>query len=254
MIVTPKGYDRNLAVESAELVNQAYDQYDAFLNNTHWSIQGNYDSFHLLEAKPGGIFPKVEPFGFVARNKTSNDVFVTFRGTRSLDDWISNLGFPHTAHPWGNVYKGFDEIYLQCSADVIAAVSGVSKPARVIATGHSLGGALSTLAAADVRINGIAVGLYNFASPRTGDQAFAAQFNSEVTPAIRVVNSEDIVTTIPLATTKLSGASLGLLLDELLRHAGSLDYQHVGDAATFTLNRGSIADNHNMRTTYLPNL
>ena len=255
MIVVPPLYGRGIAVEAANLVVQAYQQYDAFMNGTNWSLQGNYRCLRLLQAKPGGLLPSVEPFGFVALNQSSNDVFVTFRGTQSLDDWISNLGFPHSTHPWGQVYQGFDEIYLQCSTDVRGAVGSVTGRRNVIATGHSLGGALSTLAAADVKINGIAVGLYNFASPRVGDQTFATKFNSEVTPAIRVVNSEDIVTTVPLSTTNLSGGtSLGLVLDGLPKAERSLDYEHVGDAATFTVNKGSIADNHNMKATYLTNL
>ena len=139
----PPGFDRAIAVEAAALVTQAYDQYDKFTQGTSWSLQGNYDTLGVLSAKPEGPLSRVEPFGFVGRNRTSGNVFVTFRGTKSVEDWLSNLSFPQVAHPWGHAEKGFSDLYAQCAAATKAAVQQAPAGSGVFVTGHSLGGALA---------------------------------------------------------------------------------------------------------------
>lgn len=83
----------------------------------------------------------------------------------------------------------------------------MTQPLRLVTfvTGHSLGAALATLATADLVNSGAAsrAGMYSFAGPRTGDLAFAAEFNRRVAVGWRIVNTEDIVTTVPLATPEL---------------------------------------------------
>jgi triacylglycerol lipase len=245
----PPGFDISIAGEAAQLVTQAYDQFAAFQKGVSWSIQGDYANLQSLHARPEGIFAKVEPFGFVAQNKTSHNVFVTFRGTESPEDWLSNSTIGHTAHPWGPVEEGFFKLYAQCSADVIAAVRGAAGAPNVFVTGHSLGGALCTLATADLFIQNLSARLYNFASPRTGSPAFAAQFNQKVAVAWRTVNTEDIVTTIPLATPTLeSGKPAHGLFGILIGLAPKLDFEHVGSPVSFTTFNGSILRNHQMET------
>jgi len=103
----PPGFDKAIALEAAGLVNQAYQQFENFQRGTPWALQGNYDSLGNLHAKPEGLFARDEPFGFVAPNKTSGVVFVTFRGTQSPEDWLTDFTLPQVAHPWGQVEKGF---------------------------------------------------------------------------------------------------------------------------------------------------
>lgn len=75
-------------------------------------------------------------------------------------------------------------------------------PARTVwFTGHSLGAALATLAAARAeRING----LYTFGSPRVGDEAFAVALVNRLAGRglehYRFVNGSDLVTTVPVTT------------------------------------------------------
>src|SRR5256885_868415 len=130
-------------------------------------------------------------------NLTTQNVFVVFRGTQTPTDWLANLSFPQVPHAWGMVEKGFSGLYQQCSVSVITAVKRVTGSPKVFVTGHSLGGALATLATADLAINGITAAMYNIASPRVGNAAFAGKFNSngQVAASWRIVNTEDIVTT-----------------------------------------------------------
>jgi triacylglycerol lipase len=244
----PPGFDRAIAIEAAGLVNQAYDQYQQFAHGATWYLQGDYDQLGILSARPVG--PRVEPFGFVARNRTSGHVFVTFRGTESIADWASNLSFPQVDHPWGRAEKGFKDLYDQCSAPARAAVQQ-APGAAVFVTGHSLGGALATLAAADLVASRVSPGasLYNFASPRVGDPGFASRFNASVPNRWRIVNTEDIVTTVPMATPELVSSGFpNSPLEMFLMLAHHMDYEHVGYAVTFTTHNGSIIANHQMST------
>lgn len=246
----PPGFDKFIALEVAALVNQAYDQFEHFLQGTPWSLQGKYDTLGLLSAKPEGLLARKEPFGFVARNQASGNVFVTFRGTKSLEDWLSDFTFPQVAHPWGQAEGGFSHLYAQCSADVQASVQRAGAVPNVFVTGHSLGAGLATLATADLVNSGVAPGaaMYSFAGPRVGDLAFAAQFNRRVVLRWRIVNTEDIVTTVPLATPVLfpdehPHAAFGIML----MLARKLAYEHVGVPVSFTTHKGSIPANHAMQ-------
>lgn len=245
----PPGFNISIAREAAQLVTQAYDQFAAFQKGADWSLQGDYNNLQSLHAKPEGVFARVEPFGFVAQNKTSLNVFVTFRGTESPEDWLSNATINQTAHPWGPVEDGFSKLYAQCSSEVIAGVKRAPGALNLYVTGHSLGGALSTLATADLVIHGMITQLYNFASPRTGSPAFAAQFNQKVAVAWRTVNTEDIVTTVPISTPTLAvGKPAHGLFGVLIGLAPKLDFEHIGSSVNFTTFNGSILGNHQMET------
>lgn len=246
----PPTFDLAVAKEAAGLVIQAYAQFTQSKHGPPWTLQGDFDDLGHLSARPPGLLAHVEPFGFVARARATGTVYVVFRGTQSLEDWLSNVSFPQVDHPWGAVEKGFDELYVQCSGDVrtFAQKAGGN---RVVVTGHSLGGALSTLATADLVLAGAAASpaLYNFASPRVGDRRFAAEMNRRVQACWRVANTEDIVTTVPIATPILEGHAMKPTpLGILLNAAHRLDYEHVGNAVAFTVHNGSIVGNHDMKT------
>lgn len=250
-IIIPPGFDLPTALEAAELVTQAYEQFAMIKAGRAWTLQGDYTNLRSFSAKAGGLFTEFdrpEPFGFVAQNNTSKNVFVTFRGTETPDDWLSNISINQTDHPWGAVEEGFAKLYAQCSPDVVGAVKSAGAP-KVFVTGHSLGAAVATLAAADLTLNLVGVQLYNFASPRTGSPAFVETFNQKIATAWRTVNTEDLVTTVPLSTANLgSGKPPHGLLGAVLGVVRKLDFEHVGSAVCFTDFKGSIVANHQMPT------
>lgn len=83
---------------------------------------------------------------------------------------------------------GLDEVL---DAELIPLLDRYGVGRSVWLTGHSLGGALATLAAAAVPY---AAGVYTFGAPRVGNAAFA---NSLGVPLWRFVNDADLVTTVP---------------------------------------------------------
>jgi triacylglycerol lipase len=110
---------------------------------------------------------------------------------------------------------------------------------------------VAALAAAQLAIDGSAPQLYTFAGPRVGNPAFAAQFDAAVPVHWRVANTEDIVTTVPLSTARIDAADAVKapdlsILGVILKAVSGPEYQHVGDAVPFTVQRGSIVGNHDM--------
>ncbi len=104
--------------------------------------------------------------GFVALDHTNQLIVISFRGSASIGNWIANLDIEMV--PWSvcgsgcEAHSGFLASWNSVKPVVQDAVEGAvgTYPAySVIATGHSLGGALATLAAADLRNSGYDVAL-----------------------------------------------------------------------------------------------
>lgn len=158
------------------------------------------------------------------------------------------------------------------------SATNVDKNTNIYVTGHSLGGALATIAAMDIVAEhdiDTLVNLYTFASPRVGDNVFADKFNEFVSDnkiqAFRFANSEDIVTKIPFPVWFKAGidldkkSALELARNTFNQVTGGIfeaDYQHVGVPVYFThqarridddgskRSTATISDNHNMTVTY----
>lgn len=143
---------------------------------------------------------------FVIAN--SDVIIVAFRGTESRTDWMNNLDFaliPGSAD-WidesqGRVHRGFFNAFNSVWGQVKRAIERFQTQGQTLwFTGHSLGGALATLATAkSILIESKPVeGLYTFGSPRVGDRVFAQNFNSQFKDqSFRFVNNRDIITLVP---------------------------------------------------------
>lgn len=136
--------------------------------------------------------------GFIAR--APGVVLVAFRGTESVADWVGNLKLIKTDYEnFGQVHYGFLECYKSVRAAVKdAARQAAGSGAKLWITGHSLGGALATLAAADVYKTCKVAGVYTFGQPRLGNTAFQNYIaNNLGSRFYRFVNDDDIVPQLP---------------------------------------------------------
>lgn len=139
-------------------------------------------------------------------------IVVAFRGTEGkLEDWLTDAKIRLVDEVHRGFKEGVDEIWPHM-ADAInrfigsrlsvaeAAMSPENpKPPGVWYTGHSLGGALAALAAANMQRQGVPVdGLYTFGQPRTGSPAWAKELERHFNLfAFRHVNNNDLVTRVP---------------------------------------------------------
>ena len=140
-------------------------------------------------------------------------VHVVFRGTQVDDFWASAVNVATDAQfilaadgAGGRVHRGFLQALGKVWAGLGAHLGSLSlaAPSRPVwFAGHSLGGALATLAAerAARELGAHVGGLYTFGSPRVGDKLFRARLDAlglgEKT--FRVVNDADIVARVPPA-------------------------------------------------------
>lgn len=115
---------------------------------------------------------------------------VVFRGTNDLHGWVENLRAGWTGHPWGDVHAGF----LRCWDVLQRRVRLAVGDRRAVLTGHSLGGAMATLAAASLsRV----LEVVTFGCPRVGDRQFAKSYLVGGPPTTRYVHRFDPVPLVP---------------------------------------------------------
>ena len=124
----------------------------------------------------------------------NNIACVAFRGTEPTQwsDIKADLKIRKVKCPTGFVHRGFRDALNEVWDDVSKWLRE-QKREDVFFTGHSLGGALATLAAS--RWNTITTHLYTYGSPRVGGRKFVKSFLSS--NRYRFRNNNDIVTRVP---------------------------------------------------------
>jgi pimeloyl-ACP methyl ester carboxylesterase len=170
---------------------------------THLQRAALFAEFSALAYEPslcGSIHDfQVEPFryevgpkdtrlgmsGFVGH--TLADVVVVFCGSKTpsqskmdmLANWTINLAAAQVPGYGGHVHRGFAIAIAETWQEILNRVRlrRVHDAQRLWLTGHSLGGALATLAACRCADAGQTVAMvYTFGSPRVGDRVFAGSY------------------------------------------------------------------------------
>jgi predicted lipase len=204
-------------------------------------------------------------------------ISVVFRGSVNASDWVTNAQVNSTECKFpgfttvrgietvkresvGRVHEGFYKYLFEetqagsngstkskgeeIMGQLASLLNGDKKGYTVYVTGHSLGGALSTLMAARcAALDEIDTTIINvsFASPFVGDQKFRDSFykweRSNRIKHLRVSNFEDVVPLIPFSTLpgrdfhtyKHTGINVKLFNKSLLhRHTNHLSYPKKG--------------------------
>jgi hypothetical protein len=144
--------------------------------------------------------------GFVATDTTNKLIVLSFRGSRSIRNWVTNFIFPTTATticPTCLVSQGFWGSWLEAQNNVLDAIAKarIQYPDyKIVATGHSLGGALASLATGVLRSQGTTVDLYTYGAPKIGLDAIASYLtNTTYGATYRVTHKADPVPKLPPA-------------------------------------------------------
>ncbi|MBU1214383.1 MAG: lipase family protein [Gammaproteobacteria bacterium] len=119
---------------------------------------------------------------------------LVFRGTElHIKDLVTDLTVGYLRNNDGKIdtHTGFTQALDSVWVDIERALKRLQCP--LFFTGHSLGAALATLAAARIA----PTALYTFGSPRVGDEEFVASLDGMAESIHRVVYGEDIVATVP---------------------------------------------------------
>ncbi|TFK99505.1 alpha/beta-hydrolase [Pterulicium gracile] len=147
--------------------------------------------------------------GFVARDDGRKELVVAIRGSATLPDILLDSQIllvpfisPGAKLPKSaRVHAGFLLAWDSVSLEVIALVKHQLThypDYTIVAVGHSLGGAVATLAAMCLEQScKKRVKLFTYGAPRAGNEGFAAYVNARIgLDAFRVVNTNDGVPTI----------------------------------------------------------
>ncbi|KAF2465622.1 alpha/beta-hydrolase [Lindgomyces ingoldianus] len=147
---------------------------------------------------------KTDTTGFVATDTTNKLIVISFRGSRSVRNWLANLDFPTTGTSicdGCDAATGFWNSWREAEAGVMKVVATARQQYpdfKVVATGHSLGGAVASLAAGVLRSQGVNVDLYTYGSPRVGLSGLANFMTSTSHgSSFRVTHKNDPVPKLP---------------------------------------------------------
>ncbi|UHD16375.1 S8 family serine peptidase [Thiocapsa bogorovii] len=135
--------------------------------------------------------------GFVAWDAAS--VVVSYRGTTSVGDWLMDFDVAQTERPYGAVHGGFSDGFEAVRDSLEAALAQAAADGKQLwLTGHSLGGALATVTAAELADRFPRLGIYTYGQPKALG-ARAARFVRErfEDRCQRFVNDDDVVPTVP---------------------------------------------------------
>ncbi|KAH6955546.1 hypothetical protein HG530_008693 [Fusarium avenaceum] len=141
--------------------------------------------------------------GYVATDSARKEIVVSFRGSSNIRNWLTNLDFDQddcSLTSGCGVHSGFQNAWTEISGQATAAVAKALKanPSfKVISTGHSLGGAVATLAAANLRVGGTPVDIYTYGSPRVGNAQLSAFISNQAGGEYRITHAKDPVPRLP---------------------------------------------------------
>lgn len=126
--------------------------------------------------------------------QTAAGLVVAFPGSDNLDCWLTDFDMTRLAVPGiGVVHQGFYQAWQAIAVDVLAAVDG--RPVTLV--GHSLGGAIALMAAADMMQSGIKpAALYGFEAPRVSPTTCIADLLAPIDPWL-CRNGSDPVPDVP---------------------------------------------------------
>ena len=181
--------------------------------------------------------------------RTEQFMVLAFRGSQEPKDWLTNFttqlrnftiykdGDTALSSYQGRVHKGFFLAWAIIEKSVLSQINRWRRDFAdrdqplppLYVTGHSLGGALATIAAAGLSDNGVDVaGVYTFGQPRVGDRTFVRQLNNITQGKVfRFVNNNDIVPHVPPPFSIWNPTRF---------------YGHIGDATYFN-RKGVITPN-----------
>ncbi|CAO4386935.1 unnamed protein product [Caenorhabditis nigoni] len=171
------------------------------------------DEFHVLMVMSAPCDKRGNQCqAFIAISDLTNQVIISFRGTNSGGQLLSEFGdgledyIPYTEVDGSNntVHVGHVNVYFldamnQMWEDMVEPTTRNRQNYTYLITGHSLGGAMATLTAFRISFRQFSnkIKVHTFGEPRVGDIVFASYFTDMVPYSFRVVHHSDPIPHLP---------------------------------------------------------
>lgn len=126
--------------------------------------------------------------GYVGYAESTNTIVVSFRGSSNIPNWIENLNFEKVPYIYClrcEIHAGFLAAYAAVATQLTSKVKEIlaaHPTAALLATGHSLGGALAMIAALELKrlYNPSSVEIHSYGAPRIGNIHLAKHINNKI--------------------------------------------------------------------------
>ncbi|MFC4779581.1 lipase family protein [Paenibacillus sp. GCM10023252] len=224
--------DIRTALFLAAVCGQTYVQ---FLNTEGLFIMPR--GYSLVGTFKGAAYDQLQEwFGFLMESERA--AVLAYRGSGSASDWVSDFMADQVSYPpvkdAGLTHKGFTDIYMSTRDAVLSLVSKLPDNKPLFLTGHSMGGALATLASLDLAVNSSLSSpiVYTFGAPRVGDPRYVRTYNRKIDAHWRFQNEFDIVPHLPT------------LIYQPPKSTKTYYYMHVKGEVKRSFRMGSISGNH----------
>ena len=227
--ISPNNYKKDIATYCADLVIRL-DPKRTTSNKNDVKLPTDLSLKLKILNKPGDPL-----FGILCDGNKDNTAWLIYRGTANLQEWIQDFTYNQVTYKdWGLIHEGFWNIYNNNRANILSQLQKMN-PKKVIVSGHSLGGGVAILTGVDLHLSGYDVEIYTFASPRVGNVDYCNKVNSVGPNIYRIVNTVDIVPTVPFGT-----------VPNFNEYNKPWFYSDCGEVHPFTNNMKSIINNHVM--------
>lgn len=146
-----------------------------------------------------------------------NYLCMAFRGTNELADWVDNINAFRESVLFGEFHRGFWNSVEDVWEVLYTKYNELRKQKKrpLFLTGHSLGGAMATIAASRfIHQDKPFTSVYTYGQPRALGRETSRIYNSEVGGRHhRFQNNEDIVTRVPARLMGYSHVGASLYID-----------------------------------------
>ena len=139
---------------------------------------------------------------FLTHEFSMDTIIIAFKGTTTLKEVLVDATIDQiNLGKFGKVHRGFYQYFTDKHRDYLRGFIK-DKPSynNIVFTGHSLGGAIATIASAyfacEFKRNIYCV---SFGAPRVGNSTFCKFFKTVVLKSFRFANKGDLVTNLPPA-------------------------------------------------------
>lgn len=143
--------------------------------------------------------------GYIGYDSDNNDIILSWRGSADTRNWIEDFTFNTVAYPGCEkceIHDGFYADYRLVEKQVNEAVDNLIKmypTSRIVATGHSLGGALAEVCGLELakKYGDRVKEVHHFGGPRIGNYELAMHTHKVLPVIFRVVHNRDLVPHLP---------------------------------------------------------